>query len=496
MKTTKRILAVMLAALMLVMAIPFAVAAADGDHVVTNDNKLNLYCSKEGVTFDVYLLATLDTKTGHYFFESEDAVGAGVKSAITNGSDAATIAAAADAEFEGNAKLGTKVTAAPVTTFNKTDLKSGLYYVHYAGQLPEGITALESLLIPAPYFAKEGSETAPSWHQNTAPIDVTNKVATEAKITKAITTGDFKPLHAVEGLNKSVGFELRSTIAGSAAHPLETYVVADQMSKGLTLDQDSIVVKMVKKGADDVTLTKGTDYDFTAPVEKGNVKEFKFNFAKKIAQANTNIYNYSTIVITYNATVNSDAVIGNPGNPNDADLTYKVTGDDEKNPKAPTVYVFTMLLKGIKVDATNTEKKLGGAEFTLTGGSLTAPLTVKTATQADVDADTATPKTVELGTARFERLGPGTYKLVETKNPEGYNLNTTEYTITLSPSVDSNHRLTVEQGADYASQTIENTPSLLPKTGGPGTIAFTVIGASLIVCAGVLLIVVMKKRAK
>jgi LPXTG-motif cell wall-anchored protein len=86
-----------------------------------------------------------------------------------------------------------------------------------------------------------------------------------------------------------------------------------------------------------------------------------------------------------------------------------------------------------------------------------------------------------------ENTPAGTYYIKEVVAPEGYNLSTVV--------------TQVEIGADTATATsktvtITNAKSILPKTGGPGTVMFYVIGASLIICAGALLVVVMKKRAK
>ena len=44
--------------------------------------------------------------------------------------------------------------------------------------------------------------------------------------------------------------------------------------------------------------------------------------------------------------------------------------------------------------------------------------------------------------------------------------------------------------------TVEDTKSEVPTTGGVGTMMFTVVGGALIIAAGVLLVIVLKKRAK
>ena len=87
-------------------------------------------------------------------------------------------------------------------------------------------------------------------------------------------------------------------------------------------------------------------------------------------------------------------------------------------------------------------------------------------------------------------IKPGTYYLKETTAPAGYNLNATVYTIAISAdgSVTSNGA-----GVNGPVQ-VGDTPLLTPNTGGMGTMIFTIGGAALIACAGVLFLIVRKKK--
>lgn len=80
MKTTKRVFALVLAALMLAMMIPFAASAAN--------NSLTLSMSKDGFEYAVYQVATINTETGVYTLNTEDAsVTAAMKTINQSGKD-------------------------------------------------------------------------------------------------------------------------------------------------------------------------------------------------------------------------------------------------------------------------------------------------------------------------------------------------------------------------------------------------------------------------
>lgn len=139
----------------------------------------------------------------------------------------------------------------------------------------------------------------------------------------------------------------------------------------------------------------------------------------------------------------------------------------------------------------------------------------KTATNTEyADAKISIEKTTgEDGKISFEGLGAGTYILTETVTPKGFN--TLEpITITISFTAPEEVKdgtekgtweisadgLTFTQGKDaegvdagfFATNIINNSGSLLPSTGGIGTTIFYVVGAVLVIGAGILL--VTKKR--
>lgn len=105
------------------------------------------------------------------------------------------------------------------------------------------------------------------------------------------------------------------------------------------------------------------------------------------------------------------------------------------------------------------------------------------------------------GKVIFTGLGAGNYTLTETVTPKGYNTiepinftigfeyNSTEKKATFSVS-DVSPGDSVSSNGNILSATIENnTGSELPSTGGMGTTLFYIIGAVLVIGAGVLLVV-------
>lgn len=133
----------------------------------------------------------------------------------------------------------------------------------------------------------------------------------------------------------------------------------------------------------------------------------------------------------------------------------------------------------------------------------------KTATETTyVDADVSIEMTTgEDGKISFKDLGAGTYTLTETVTPEGFNtLEPIDIVISFrGPEVVNTgdepgfwamtwNGESIEGGETgiFAQDVINNSGSLLPSTGGIGTTIFYVVGAILVIGAGVMLVV--KKR--
>ena len=92
---------------------------------------------------------------------------------------------------------------------------------------------------------------------------------------------------------------------------------------------------------------------------------------------------------------------------------------------------------------------------------------------------------------RFTGLAEGTYKLVETAAPEGYNKVADPIKVTIEATYKDDGTLNTwsvklgdEVQQDQIVEVVNHAGTLLPGTGGIGTVIFTVAGLVLIV-AGV-----------
>ena len=102
-----------------------------------------------------------------------------------------------------------------------------------------------------------------------------------------------------------------------------------------------------------------------------------------------------------------------------------VVNIDETDGMGPIVNYPTYNIKGIKYGNGNTENTLAGAVFGLFSNSTTTYTTETAIMTATSDAQ---------GVFIFENVSSGTYKIKELVAPDGYNLNDTVYTVTVTNS--------------------------------------------------------------
>lgn len=288
-------------------------------------------------------------------------------------------------------------------------------------------------------------------------------------------------------IGDTVTFTLTATMP-SNLQGYETYKVIfhDTLSAGLDFTEGSVKVMIGEK---DVTSS------FTVAEENGTLTISCNNVLDEAVGATTS----SQIVVTYNAVVDSDAIIGTEGNPNKVYLEYSnnpnAGGDgDTGNTPEDEVEVYTWEIPVFKY--TGTDTPLAGAGFTLykdenctKAVNVTKDTTVTDKNVYKVDpAGTVTEiVTDETGKFEIEGLEQGTYYLKETTTPAGYN---TCDNVTVV--IGENGVLTVGETTVTTVEILNQSGATLPETGGMGTTLFYIVGAAMVLAAVVLL--VTKKR--
>ena len=205
--------------------------------------------------------------------------------------------------------------------------------------------------------------------------------------------------------------------------------------------------------------------------------------------------NGTKVTVTYNATLDADAVLGSTGNPNTADLEYSNnpnnTGDGTTKPndtgKTPEdkniVFTYKVTVNKVKEN----QQPLKGAEFELSKKAKDGSWISKGKLAGTGD---------DQNVFEWKGLDDGDYKIVETKTPSGYNtIDPIEFKITAEhdTTADKPELKTLSGGDVFTGDVTTGAVSAtLPETGGIGTTVFYVIGGMLMAAAAVLLIT--KKR--
>lgn len=324
-----------------------------------------------------------------------------------------------------------------------------------------------------------------------------------------------------------------SATVPSKVDELKTFKITDTMSAQLTWVTSDADLTIATDN--DTVLDKGTDYTLTTPEDGTEGGEWTIEFTetgKKKLKENK----VSQIDVTFKAKLNKNAVVGKDGNLNDAKLEYSnaiYPTEDPGNPnegKEPKIdvikdqsIVYTFLLDAVKVDGSNIETKLAGAEFDLYryNGKEANPTEANLKEAGELVGHYTSD---ENGKLNITGLKKGTYYLVETKAPtytdsdgkeHSYNLLKEPVKVEISPAyatktttkttTDENGVTTTETVVENEKMgnagsngtftvTIKNNKGFdLPVTGGFGTLLFSAIGVLLVV-GGVGVLMSTKKK--
>lgn len=297
-----------------------------------------------------------------------------------------------------------------------------------------------------------------------------------------------------EGNDGNVGdtVNFQTTIYVTDGNPTN-YVLHDQMSNGLAFKEGSIVVK--KNGE------RFIDYTVVTPTDNCT---FEIKFNENSLQPN------DKVVVTYSATINSNAVVGTAGNDNETWLKYGNNGETTHGKTKTYTWKFDILK--YFTDSNDTKQYLADVEFVLYRKNNTTNTTEyakfdsnKLSGWTATESDATKLKTNATSNVVVEGLDAGTYFLKETATPVGFNSLTSDVEVQITSSCNTlthatytvQYKMVNEEDftdtGDEKVVPIENKRgTTLPGTGGIGTTIFYVIGGGLMVAAAILLIT--KKR--
>lgn len=502
MKSIKRIIALLLTAVM-TMTMSVTAFAADGNNLtvsVQGNQDLN------GQTISLYKLFDLSTsqseETKNYAYTVntatgyKDAINSALGTSFTGTTDvqyAEAVKALGADNSEGVQKFandftayalknGTtvkatetsgKITGENTTFYTFNNLAAGYYLVYVTGgkeiqsslvTVEEGKTNTVNLKTEAPSITKKADKDTVSIGQ-VVKYTVTGYVPD--------TTGYSEYVYKIHD-TLSTGLDFVNDENGTA------------LGEGAT----TVNVKVAFTGT-------GVKDASTAPtaatLDTANKRKMSLDLSAWVRANQTN--KGKKFTVTYYAKVNKDAVVTEK---NKAQLEYG-NKPGETTTTTPSEAKTSTYPLDIKKFAKNGGKTLAGAKFKLYSNKTDADKSNENAIKVSAVTDKAGHYVVDptSTTTEFESvdsiddkgynlhvngLDAGTYYLVETKAPAGYNKLTDPIKVTITKTGDT--EWTISKGDKVETDKIidveNSTGSLLPSTGGMGTIAFTVVAALLV----------------
>lgn len=464
MKTMRKLFTVLLAlAMTLTLAVPAFAAGTTGSITITNPQGDHTYTAYK--IFDV----TNSGENYSYTISKTDAAFSTVKEYADVTANGLNLTDVANTN-KCNVSFDTSFSAASFAQHLKTNLdKNPGSLGNGTGFTKDGSTVKASGLNLGYYFVSGTSGTVCEL-ATAKNIEIRDK--NEApQIEKTVDDDD----RTVE-IGQKLTYTITGKVPSTKGYDEFIYQVTDTMSAGLTYNQDA---KVTIDGTDVTATITNYENSFVANVDMTKYQD-------KID---------ASVVITYTATVNEKA-IQRDVETNTATLKYSndPANKDSYKESSVKVDVFSFNIVIDKYVTGKESTKLPGAKFVLknnAGQYYKYDTSTKAVSWVDATADPTEVSTNDNGAARFDGLQAGIYYLEETAAPAGYNQLTKDITIVL----DKNGSATIDGNAStpgthhsLTAGVANSTGTMLPETGGTGTVIFVALGALAVICAGVFLV--------
>ena len=317
-------------------------------------------------------------------------------------------------------------------------------------------------------------------------------------------------------IGQVVTYTITGTIPDTTGYAQYTYKIHDTLTEGLDFVEDTMGKLPTEKKYEVSVQIEGEQDSVIkeADIDPDNARKMTLDLSQWIRENQT--HKGKTFTVTYYAKVNADAVVQTN---NSAHLEY---GNDPDNITTTTPDVVTTPTYPVQIHKLIKDQQnsyLAGAIFRLyrseedannnqnaiavtgSNGTYTVdPVQVGDNKMYDMES-IGDGTTVGTGmNLKLNGLAEGSYWLVETQAPDGYNKLTAPVKITITKSDTTNvDDWTIKQNdgvVDDKIIDIENTTgTLLPETGGMGTVIFTVIAVVMILGIAVSFVISRRKRA-
>lgn len=524
MKNVKKMMALVIAMVMVLGMTTMALAGGDtqpaaaqaepgefarGDFSQTVETTIEATNLTAGDSIGYIQLIEWDTTTSDWKLTTTGSSCGVTLAELLNGiteAEATTIAAAVSGNGTAMTVDGTTATAT---------VAPGLYFLRAVPAADNTDTVYNPAFVSADYYAG-GNTVDLSTEIGSSTVLKKSSVPFDKEVTGSDQFIDVKP-------GDEIPYKISTTIPSyGTTFTNPQFTISDTLSAGLELG-DTITVKYgeteITESDGNVTITPDGTSGFTVVFSKdyltglnGAQPEVEITYSAtvttealqnvtymdnkaKLTFSNTPTTTKDQEDITRHYTFSIDANLngGNHGNEKTREL-IKI-GVDEKG---QTITDFTSWVEG---QAWTTYTPLEGAEFSLTDGTKTWTAT----------------STAE-GYISFHGLDAGRYTLTETSAPAGYVRDTSEHTVVITPTYSStqpdvleSYTVTVDgnTGSTYTISNMSDTAATvestvtdgaltfpfvntkgneLPSTGGMGTTIFYIIGAILVLGAGIVLV--------